>query len=512
MYRLVFLNGKDRGKRLAINEATVTIGRDPDCAIQIEDDEVSRKHALIEQRADGVYIKDLGATNPTLLNNTPVQEARLQNGDRIELGNTLLEFQTLSEIKSAQRRVSYMEGLTTMSVALVIIVQLLFLAYLASRHKRIVQTPTDATPVQTSAPAPSSEETSPPGIPPLAAEPAPDQPPPEQPPAKTAQSPEPRAAETSAALVGLRTDVEALRRDVEQIPAEPETRALPSEPVPVPSNVLETTPSPAETDAILLRAEAMLRQAAAEIARMNLVQADELLQRIQIMAPDFLPAYIERARLFEQRGMLKQAGEQWTEVLNRSIGTPLYEQAAAERIRIGRLLATQTVRRAPPTQPTLTDRRLPRRIRILDVQQERFPKNEQFDEMRLLRITLKPRPTERDLDPTHIKIVVTFFDENTETLQVRPTRAVTSKILSVDYPWLPNQTKTVSATYIVPRGFRQQEEEQTGERMLYFGYIVQVYYREQLQDMDYKPATLAEQCNAVPSPFHKPPVVQGIAL
>jgi pSer/pThr/pTyr-binding forkhead associated (FHA) protein len=504
MYRLVFLNGPDKGKRLAIREPLITVGRDPDCFLRLTDEEASRKHAIIEQRPEGVFLKDLDATNPTLVNDTPVREARLQNGDRIEFGSTLLQFQILADATDAQRRrVSHGEGIATAAVVIIIAAQVALLAYLASRHRAVVGDQMAATPEQ----QPAEQTVAPPETAPATA--------PSEQEAAASKEPvesEPAAGATASAttnlqnapdadLQTLRAEVDELKRQVEGLAAPTTTAAVAAVPPPEAPGLPAAGP---EQDAVLVRAQAMLRQASAEIARMNFVRADEQLQRIQIMAPDFLPAYIERARLFERRGMLKAAGEQWAEVLNRSMGTPLYEQAAAERIRLARLEVAQPTQPATGEPPADAAGRLPRRIRILDIQQERFPKNEQFDEMRLLRVTLKPKPGEKELDPYYAKVVVTFFDENTETQKVQPTRAMVSKALSPEGPWREGEQRNVSATYIVPKGFREQEIAQYGERMLYYGYVVQVYYREQLQDVEARPRSLIQQLGRIPSPVHKP--------
>lgn len=504
MYRLVFLNGPDKGKRLAIREPSITIGRDPDCFLRLADDEVSRKHAVIEQRPDGVYLKDLDATNPTLVNEVPAREVRLQNGDRIEFGSTLLQFQTIAETADIhRRRVSYTEGIATAAVVIVIAVELIFLAYLVARHREVVR----RQPLAAAEPQ-AAEQSGGPSLP----EPAP---PPTPQPAAEERAEEPEQRDLSQAAVSASetepviSELESLRAEVDELKRQVEIIASPTSPPPSsaaepPTETAAPAAPTSEQDAVLVRAQAMLRQASAEIARMNFVQADQQLERIQIMAPDFLPAYVERAKLFERRGMLRAAGEQWAEVLNRSIGTPMYEQAAAERIRLARLEAAQP---APTTtSKTTTDAgdRLPRRIRIVDIQQERFPKNEQFDEMRLLRITLKPKPGEKEMDSYYLKVSVTFFDENTDTHNVRPTRAMVSQALPPEGPWREGQQQTVSATYIVPQGFREQEFLEYGERMLYYGYVVQVFYRNELQDQEARPRSLLNEMPKWAGPLHPP--------
>ena len=66
----------------------IELGRDKGCVIQFDDscDTVSRKHAAIERQGKDIFIKNLSATNPTLINGRPVAEQwYLTNGDEIQL-------------------------------------------------------------------------------------------------------------------------------------------------------------------------------------------------------------------------------------------------------------------------------------------------------------------------------------------------------------------------------------------------------------------------------------------
>ena len=69
-----------------------TIGRLPDSDVVITDPGASRHHARIEVSDGEFVLTDLGATNGTLVNDSPVQERVLTDGDRITIGSTVLEF------------------------------------------------------------------------------------------------------------------------------------------------------------------------------------------------------------------------------------------------------------------------------------------------------------------------------------------------------------------------------------------------------------------------------------
>lgn len=68
------------------------IGRLSGSEIEIQDPGASRRHAEIRRDGEDYLVVDLGSTNGTLLNDAPVAEATLEDGDRITIGRTVLEF------------------------------------------------------------------------------------------------------------------------------------------------------------------------------------------------------------------------------------------------------------------------------------------------------------------------------------------------------------------------------------------------------------------------------------
>jgi pSer/pThr/pTyr-binding forkhead associated (FHA) protein len=80
------------GERFSVEEEA-TIGRSPECTITLPNDEfASAVHARILQLPDGVYLEDLGSTNGTLVNASPIsQQTRLRRGDRFTIGHSIFE-------------------------------------------------------------------------------------------------------------------------------------------------------------------------------------------------------------------------------------------------------------------------------------------------------------------------------------------------------------------------------------------------------------------------------------
>ncbi|UCE00340.1 MAG: FHA domain-containing protein [Chloroflexota bacterium] len=64
----------------------VTIGRDEDCTVFIQADNVSRKHAEVQRRGEAFFLKDLGSTNGTWIEGQRIDQYILQDGDVIHIG------------------------------------------------------------------------------------------------------------------------------------------------------------------------------------------------------------------------------------------------------------------------------------------------------------------------------------------------------------------------------------------------------------------------------------------
>lgn len=75
-------------------EERVTIGSAPDNMIQIPDSSVSGQHAQVVLVGGRYQLKDLGSTNGTRVNNEPVTEIFLREGDRIRFGKVEARFES----------------------------------------------------------------------------------------------------------------------------------------------------------------------------------------------------------------------------------------------------------------------------------------------------------------------------------------------------------------------------------------------------------------------------------
>lgn len=92
-HRLLVVNGPDRGLEVEIQATKLTIGSSSSNDLVLSDTTVSRRHALLAAEGDRYALRDLESTNGTVVDGTPVKEAYLAPGARIQLGDTEILFQ-----------------------------------------------------------------------------------------------------------------------------------------------------------------------------------------------------------------------------------------------------------------------------------------------------------------------------------------------------------------------------------------------------------------------------------
>jgi len=76
------VSGSYFGKIVPVRGRLV-IGRGSDCDLVLDEPEMSRRHALIENSGDGIYLRDLGSANGTFVNGVQVRDAVLHPDDQI---------------------------------------------------------------------------------------------------------------------------------------------------------------------------------------------------------------------------------------------------------------------------------------------------------------------------------------------------------------------------------------------------------------------------------------------
>ena len=94
MPSLFVIQGRNRGTRFELhaNQGAISIGREAGNAIQVDDNEVSRRHAEIRRVGEAYVLGDLKSSNGTFVNELRIERSELASGDRLRVGRTILVF------------------------------------------------------------------------------------------------------------------------------------------------------------------------------------------------------------------------------------------------------------------------------------------------------------------------------------------------------------------------------------------------------------------------------------
>jgi two-component system cell cycle response regulator len=113
---LVVIYGSELGKKYNLNAPSLVIGRSSKCDIQIDQESISRNHTKLVNTGKSILIRDLGSTNGTYVNDEPIDEYVMRDGDLIKIGRTIFKFLTGGNIENAYHeeiyRLTTIDGLT----------------------------------------------------------------------------------------------------------------------------------------------------------------------------------------------------------------------------------------------------------------------------------------------------------------------------------------------------------------------------------------------------------------
>jgi pSer/pThr/pTyr-binding forkhead associated (FHA) protein len=90
--RYLELDDGDEHVLLRLRPGTTHVGRSFAADLVLEDQSVSRRHAIVHQRATGTRILDDRSANGTFVNGRRTTEAELRDGDVVVLGRVVLTY------------------------------------------------------------------------------------------------------------------------------------------------------------------------------------------------------------------------------------------------------------------------------------------------------------------------------------------------------------------------------------------------------------------------------------
>ncbi len=100
MYKLRIVSGPNTGVVYDLSPGETSIGRNAENQIVLPSSKISKKHCVLVVDNGSLTIQDQGSANGTFVNGSLVKNRKLKNGDKIGLGEYMLEFSEKSQTKS----------------------------------------------------------------------------------------------------------------------------------------------------------------------------------------------------------------------------------------------------------------------------------------------------------------------------------------------------------------------------------------------------------------------------
>jgi pSer/pThr/pTyr-binding forkhead associated (FHA) protein len=90
--RYLQVDGPERSVMIPLGSEPIHVGRGLSADLHLDENSVSRRHAILVPRPSGARILDDRSSNGTFVNGRRIQQAELQNGDVIVLGRIMLRY------------------------------------------------------------------------------------------------------------------------------------------------------------------------------------------------------------------------------------------------------------------------------------------------------------------------------------------------------------------------------------------------------------------------------------
>jgi len=259
--------------------------------------------------------------------------------------------------------------------------------------------------------------------------------------------------------------------------------APPQKPEPVPLPKIEAPPPPPEN-----RFQEMMQQGRALRNRGDTNTALIRFREASLLEPSNAETISEIAQTYEKMGLGDKAAEQWKRIYDLGPDAGTLFIAAESRLKMTQVqtVASLERRELAPAEPTEVSSTRPGAMLGVGeiVREERADSSAQLKFA--LQIPLKAKlgvaVNVRDVD-----IHVLFYDQLDPKTVVQTGADVSYKFTSAPVDWANGEPETLEVQYHqpLPLGKGPKHEERK-----YYGYVVRVYYKDELQDARAEPLTL----------------------
>ena len=259
--------------------------------------------------------------------------------------------------------------------------------------------------------------------------------------------------------------------------------APPAKPEPVSHAKLNPPPPPPEN-----RFQELMQQGRTMRGRGDTNAALIRFREASTLEPANAETIAEIAMTYERMGLGDKAAEQWKRIFDMGEGAGSFFIAAESRLKMSQVqavAAAQLAGTAPLDNAPVSSLRADAVLGLGEITREDRP-----DASALLkfavRIALKAR-RDAKVDVKDVDIHVLFYDQVEKKTVVQTGAEVTYRFTSAPVDWANGDAETLEVQYLQPLPLAKGPK--TEERS-YYGFVVRVYYKDELQDTRAEPETL----------------------
>lgn len=213
------------------------------------------------------------------------------------------------------------------------------------------------------------------------------------------------------------------------------------------------------------------------------------LREAATISPNAPEVVSELAITYEKMGLVDKALDQWKRIFEMGESAGIYYAAAEAKIKSGEAPIPMPAPQATPKQDigiqadsvlglvdiTTTDEMDSAGTRIIS-----------------LKIPVKARPNS-NIEVSNVVIQVLFYDivDDLNVVQTNPPAAnISSHWSKLPADWVESEVEILEVEYSQPI---DDVKEKQGQHRKYYGYVVRVYYKNELQDLRAEPVKLLKQ-------------------
>jgi len=262
---------------------------------------------------------------------------------------------------------------------------------------------------------------------------------------------------------------------------------VPPKPTPVPQKAPPAEPTN--------RFEELMLQGKQLRERGDMTTAITKFREAGTMDPKNPTPIAELAATFEKMGAADRAGEQWRRIYEMGDAAGVYFSLAETKLKVAQVLEIKGATAAMPAGPQAVDTSVAiegiaagATLGLLPIRTD-----EETDDSSAKRFTLhipiKARPKTK-MEVRDLVIHVLFYDIVEGQNVVQTSANVNSRWMSPPADWLEGETEELAVEYQLPK---PEAKAAKRENRKYFGYIVRIYYKQQLQTATAEPERLSQQ-------------------